>query len=287
MFHSVLVYDIGLIQGTLSHVRVLVAMRRVNSITLSPFGADVVKPLLTSFTEKEVKKYRQWFSLLDSNNTGSVDIGELSSVLLSTEILSSQQQVKQFFSAADCDNSGGITFDEFLSAIDNHVRAKKIKIQKLNDVVKSKAILSKETLLSQERRTVLMKHIVDNSLTRARQLDAAFESAPACGPGQRKLKKQLSLKSMIAKNEIELEESSECLRDIGHLVSQAWQDMRKLASPHNVHCSELSQYGVLPSVESVLSSAALDLVNQKHWKHYSISNKSDTEVSSYFSNSYL
>ena len=248
-------------------------MMRVN--TSSPFQ-DAPKPT-TSFTENEVRKYREWFRLIDSDTNGTVDIGELSYVLLSTGILANVQEVKQFFGAADVDNSGGITFEEFLSVMDSYVKAKKIKVQKLNDVIKLGQILSKEIMISQERRAVLMKHIVENSTMRAHQLDIALDSVSTRGPGKRNLKKQLSIGSVIERNEAELEESSACLREIGRIVSREKRNMG-IHLPSNCVQQKL-QLTVLPSVDSVLSSQALDLVNQKHWKHYSISDKSDAEVS--------
>ena len=252
-------------------------MRRINPTTLSPFQDDAPKSIPTTFTEKELAKYRQWFRLMDADTTGTVDIGELSSILLSTGILSNQGQVKQFFGAADIDNSGGITFEEFLSVMENYAKAKKINVQKLNHVIKSGKLLSTDTLISQERRSVLMKHIVHNSTLRERQLDIAFNGAPVRGHGKKNFKKQLSIGSVIDRNEMDLEESSECLRGIGQIVSQVKHDMGIQMPPD---CEEQkAQFSVLPSVASVLSPHALGLVDQKHWKHYSISNMSDAEVS--------
>lgn len=231
-----------------------------------------------AFTSQDIEKYRKWFCLLDADNTATVDIGELGSVLLSTGILNNQKEVANFFDVCDSDHSGGITFDEFLSVISTYVKANKIKIQKLNRVVKNGMTLSKETILSQERRMVLMKHIVDKSTLRARQLDIAFDGVQARGhAGRRKVKRQLSIGSVIEKNEAELDSSSESVMNISEIVRK--NSVELAPNLDTSHTTLQSKFTVLPPVEAVLSSAALALVNQKHWKHHSIALKSDAEVS--------
>lgn len=212
---------------------------------------------------------------MDADDTGTVDISELSAVLLSTGILNNQREVSTLFEVADADKSGGITFDEFLSVIDSYVKSKKIKIGKLDSVVKSGGILSKETLLSQERRGVLMKHVVDNSTLRARQLEFAFDGVPTRGRGaRRRLVKQNSIGSVIRKNEIELDESSESIRHLCAIVRQSSIELGENTDPEYMP----QKSHILPPVENVLSPQVLALVNQKHWKHYSISEQSDMEI---------
>jgi hypothetical protein len=255
------------------------SLERTNSISSLKRRDESILHASTfhAFSVQEIQKYRKWFSLMDADNTATVDIGELGSVMLSTGILNNQKEVADYFDMCDLDNSGGITFDEFLNAIAFHVKASKIKIEKLNRVVRNGSILSKETVLSQERRMVLMKHIVDNSTMRARQLDIAFDGAVARGhAGRRKMKRQLSIGSVIEKNEAELDSSSESVMYISEIVRKHCADLAP--NDHTNQALSRSQFAVLPPVEMVLSPAALALVNQPHWKHHSIAGQSDTEV---------
>jgi Ca2+-binding EF-hand superfamily protein len=58
-----------------------------------------------------------YFSQLDSDKSGQIDIEELEVPFISLNLCNSREQVRQAMTAIDKDNSGTIEFDEFLNLI--------------------------------------------------------------------------------------------------------------------------------------------------------------------------
>jgi hypothetical protein len=125
------------------------------------------------FTEAQLMKYRKWFNAMDTDSSGSVNVEELSSVLLSSGIMKYKYEVENMFRAADCDRSGEISFEEFVSGIGSTIAAGKLQLHRLDALVDETNILSAETMLSQARREILMEHIIHNTTQRTAEIERA------------------------------------------------------------------------------------------------------------------
>ena len=135
-----------------------------------------VKEQKRTFTDDQLMKYRKWFDAMDADKGGTVSIDELANVVLSSGIMKNKSEVKNMFNGADIDNSGEITFDEFLVAIAQNLSSRKLQLHKLDALVDSGSVLSTETVLTQQRRGVLMQHVVNNAAFRSFEIDRAWEA---------------------------------------------------------------------------------------------------------------
>eukprot|EP00602_Paraphysomonas_sp_CaronLab_P002825 CAMPEP_0185026018 /NCGR_PEP_ID=MMETSP1103-20130426/9559_1 /TAXON_ID=36769 /ORGANISM="Paraphysomonas bandaiensis, Strain Caron Lab Isolate" /LENGTH=350 /DNA_ID=CAMNT_0027559437 /DNA_START=212 /DNA_END=1264 /DNA_ORIENTATION=+ len=120
----------------------------------------------SKFSDEQLVQYRQWFDSMDTDRSGGVGIDELTNTLLSSGVVKFKKDVERIFKEMDTDNSGDVSFDEFLYAIAMNDAKRRLQLQKLDSIVNSDKLLSTETLLSLERRNVLMKHIVDKTAQR-------------------------------------------------------------------------------------------------------------------------
>lgn len=125
------------------------------------------------FTEAQLMKYRKWFDAMDTDKSGTVNIEELSTVLLSSGVLKYKYEVENMYRLADIDKSGEISFEEFVSGIGSTIASGKLQLHKLDELVDETNVLSAETMLSQARREILMEHIIHNSSQRAAEIERA------------------------------------------------------------------------------------------------------------------
>eukprot|EP00238_Polyblepharides_amylifera_P014856 CAMPEP_0196578212 /NCGR_PEP_ID=MMETSP1081-20130531/7157_1 /TAXON_ID=36882 /ORGANISM="Pyramimonas amylifera, Strain CCMP720" /LENGTH=155 /DNA_ID=CAMNT_0041897355 /DNA_START=415 /DNA_END=879 /DNA_ORIENTATION=+ len=70
-------------------------------------------------TDDEMKKMRESFALVDRDNSGTIDMGELKLVLNEMGQTPSEDELFVMISSIDEDGNGGITFDEFIKSIGN------------------------------------------------------------------------------------------------------------------------------------------------------------------------
>lgn len=151
--------------------------RQTSSALLSSLPLDIEEKRAMRkvglFTEAQLMKYRKWFNAMDTDSSGTVNIDELSTVLLSSGVLKYKYEVENMFRQADVDKSGEISFEEFVSGIGSTIASGKLQLHKLDELVDETNVLSAETMLSQARREILMEHIIDNSLQRAAEIERA------------------------------------------------------------------------------------------------------------------
>lgn len=69
------------------------------------------------FTDKQLRKLRNYFNSLDDDNSGSIGVDELEDPLIALGLVDNRQQVKEIVELVDEDCSEMIEFEEFLSII--------------------------------------------------------------------------------------------------------------------------------------------------------------------------
>lgn len=69
------------------------------------------------FSDKQLRKLRNYFNSLDDNQSGSIGVDELEEPLIGLGLVETRQQVKEIVEMVDEDSSEMIEFEEFLSII--------------------------------------------------------------------------------------------------------------------------------------------------------------------------
>jgi hypothetical protein len=203
---------------------------------------------------------------MDYNKSGKVDCEEMTAVLLSSGIFRGRKDVSGIFSEYDMDKSGDITFEEFLCLIRNY--SKHLDLDRLDDLVDETCTLSSETLLSQQRRGMLMQYVVNESVMRDREVEwctnGLLSAKTKRGTVRRlqtmgaveKAQSKLRLISKVAIDEIE----TLLLSDI------TARPILDLCEEDKIRIE--ARMGAMPPIESVVSPEILPLINQTEWKHH-------------------
>ncbi|CAM9388486.1 unnamed protein product [Ectocarpus sp. 12 AP-2014] len=130
------------------------------------------------FTVGQRRELREWFDCLDKDGSGEIDSSELSRPLLCTGLARSALEVGRLVRQVDKDGSGEIGFHEFLAILQpKGATAGKSAIDKithLQDVKKAHGS-DMETVVAIERRSLLMKEILDEAAFRSSALDDVQE----------------------------------------------------------------------------------------------------------------
>ncbi|CBJ48584.1 n/a [Ectocarpus siliculosus] len=138
------------------------------------------------FTVGQRRELREWFDCLDKDGSGEIDSSELSHPLLCTGLARSALEVGRLVRQVDKDGSGEIGFHEFLAILQpKGATAGKSAIDKithLQDVKKAHGS-DMQTVVAIERRSLLMKEILDEAAFRSSALDDVEEKR--CGRFQR------------------------------------------------------------------------------------------------------
>lgn len=129
-------------------------------------------PSTLSMAEK--RNLRKWFLKMDTDGSGEVGADELQDPLLSAGVVKSKKDIEMMLKTVEMNEDKEVTFDNFLKAVNNSKNCKKDKMKNLQ-VMSSDQFFSMETLLSQERRRMLLKGIVDDAKERQLKQEAALE----------------------------------------------------------------------------------------------------------------
>jgi len=76
-------------------------------------------------SETELSELKDIFAMFDKDNSGSIDIVELESMVASLGINASKEDLNDMIAEADIDQSGTIEFDEFKTLIGPHFQKEK------------------------------------------------------------------------------------------------------------------------------------------------------------------
>eukprot|EP00602_Paraphysomonas_sp_CaronLab_P003136 CAMPEP_0185038920 /NCGR_PEP_ID=MMETSP1103-20130426/35177_1 /TAXON_ID=36769 /ORGANISM="Paraphysomonas bandaiensis, Strain Caron Lab Isolate" /LENGTH=389 /DNA_ID=CAMNT_0027577583 /DNA_START=120 /DNA_END=1289 /DNA_ORIENTATION=+ len=195
------------------------------------------------FSEGQLLQYRQWFDSMDTDGSGGVGIDELTNTLLSSGIVKFKKDVERIFKEMDADNNGEVSFDEFVYAIAVNDAKRRLQLQKLDSLVNSDKVLSTETLLSVERRNVLMQHIVDKTADR---MSYEYQGSPAGRDKIKHHKKVLRLEQTHAK---ERADTNAMVYYLEQVVKQVKDDRQVPSRNH--------QRQAIPTISSFHSAKSL------------------------------
>ena len=88
------------------------------------------KSKYVDFTDKQLRKLRNYFNSLDDNQSGSIGVDELEDPLIALGLVETRQQVKEIVEMVDQDHTDAIEFEEFLSIIKGGAAASKEGMEK-------------------------------------------------------------------------------------------------------------------------------------------------------------
>ena len=144
------------------------------------------------FDAANLAKFEKWFNALDSNDNGLVSVDELAHVFLSSGIVKSKRNITEIFMSSDLDKSNELNFDEFVLAVKNAMNSGKLKFDKLDALVDSSNGLTTETILSQQRRNLLMHYVVTTAEMRQFEVDRVWDATQAKAASGFRAKKRSS-----------------------------------------------------------------------------------------------
>lgn len=78
-----------------------------------------------SLTEEELEELKDIFAMFDKDNSGSIDVNELESMVSSLGISATKDDLNEMIAEADIDKSGTIEFEEFKTLIGPHFQKEK------------------------------------------------------------------------------------------------------------------------------------------------------------------
>ena len=116
---------------------------------------------------------------IDADGSGTVDGEELSNAFLSSGVVANGKICSKLFNLMDVDGTGEVGFDNFIRTITSSSMSKFVHFQKLDSMISSQCALSTETLLSQERRKILMKFVVDRDKVHDYELSTLHDDKTA------------------------------------------------------------------------------------------------------------
>lgn len=180
------------------------------------------EPSHLSMSEK--RALRKWFLKMDADGSGEVGVDELQDPLLSSGVVKSRSDIEHMLRSVVMNENNEVTFDNFLKAINNSKYCKKDKIKNLQ-VMSSNQNFAMETLLSQERRRILLKGIVDDATERQQQLEMLLNDS---GDGSQKISKKMK-ESIIRDHEDQVNDHN----DFVHALEQVLADKFRLLRHRN------------------------------------------------------
>eukprot|EP00002_Diphylleia_rotans_P010472 TRINITY_DN2095_c0_g1_i1.p1 TRINITY_DN2095_c0_g1~~TRINITY_DN2095_c0_g1_i1.p1 ORF type:complete len:154 (-),score=43.59 TRINITY_DN2095_c0_g1_i1:432-893(-) len=77
----------------------------------------------SALSEKELREFREIFSLVDVDHSGSISPEELGQLMTTLGLRPSQQELDAMIREIDADGSGDIDFDEFVAVMSRKVNA--------------------------------------------------------------------------------------------------------------------------------------------------------------------
>eukprot|EP00602_Paraphysomonas_sp_CaronLab_P007385 CAMPEP_0185036854 /NCGR_PEP_ID=MMETSP1103-20130426/30443_1 /TAXON_ID=36769 /ORGANISM="Paraphysomonas bandaiensis, Strain Caron Lab Isolate" /LENGTH=340 /DNA_ID=CAMNT_0027574575 /DNA_START=292 /DNA_END=1314 /DNA_ORIENTATION=- len=168
-----------------------------------------------------------------SGKSGTVSFETIVESFLSAGIVRFKKDLILMFNIKGADAE--ITFDHFLETLAVSVISRKIAVHKLDSFVDSQNNLAPDTLLSQERRMLLMEHIVDRPAVRAWGVDVTWAEAEkkASSSQHRFTRNRISLEKVEKSHEMERSKATEIVKQLDGVVSKLSTDARNSASEHS------------------------------------------------------
>jgi hypothetical protein len=123
------------------------------------------------FTDAQLIRYKEWFHQIDMNRSGSVDVGELSAMLIGAGVVKNRRQARIIFKDMDTNGNGSISFNEFLAVVADSETKRRMQVKRLDAFVASESLLDPDTLLSLERRHIIMQQVIHQTKLRATDID--------------------------------------------------------------------------------------------------------------------
>jgi hypothetical protein len=160
-----------------------------------------------SLTMSETRTLRKWFMKMDADGSGEVSVDELQEPLLSCGVVRSKAEIRQMFRNAGLDDTGEVGFNDLMKAINKMRDAKKKKLSNLQNMCND-PIMSMETLLSEERRRLLLHGVVNEAEVRQSKVEQIL-AQQVVNTNPRKL----------AELELALKDHEEAMIDHNDLVS--------------------------------------------------------------------
>jgi len=156
-------------------------------------GVKLSSPNVKNFdlSKEKLFKYRQWFMSIDADGSGTVDRTELFDSFLSAGVVANHKICSKLFEVMDADMTGEVDFERFIRTITASSMSKSVQLHKLDAMINSQSALSTETLLSQERRKILMKFVVDQDKLHDFERDSLVTSSAGAQSKLAKLHKPI------------------------------------------------------------------------------------------------
>jgi hypothetical protein len=125
----------------------------------------------------ETRTLRKWFMQMDADGSGEVSVDELLEPLLSCGVVRSKAEIRQIFIDAGLDSSGEVGFNDLMKALnkitDIHKKNKIVGLQEMcND-----DFMETDTLLSSERRRLLLKSTIEDTTRRNEAVERVLASS--------------------------------------------------------------------------------------------------------------
>lgn len=137
------------------------------------------------------------------------------------------------FRYADVDYSQDICLDEFLYGIVAYSKARHIPLQKLEEIVEETNMLSKETLISQQRRGILIQYVLNNSILRDRVIDRTINANNSINDRRNKYRKMSSIGTVSKSHEILRQKCADAVQQIEFIVKQSASQINKVCRINN------------------------------------------------------
>lgn len=109
---------------------------------------------------------------------------------------------------------GAITYEEFLEAAQRYIIAQVFDLGKLDALIDYRETFAPETLLVQERRSVLLKHIVDDAEIRAKDIEKVFSRNKGRAQRLANIQRVDSIISVSRRHEGQIEKSQQVISKV-------------------------------------------------------------------------
>lgn len=212
-----------------------------------------------------IAKYEKWFVAMDANDNGLVSMDELSRVFLSSGIMKRNIDIINMFKACDIDKSNELNFDEFILAIKPYAMSGKLRLDKLDALVENANSLTTETVLSQQRRNLLMHHIVTAAELRQYEVDQwAMSQLQAKQKGNLTIaKNKKSIETLSKLHQKHMKRAENIVLTLYPIVRQTSNDLSEKGLGRPCLRSQLS----LNSIQDIEALMAPNLSKSKHDIH--------------------
>eukprot|EP00602_Paraphysomonas_sp_CaronLab_P007944 CAMPEP_0185035302 /NCGR_PEP_ID=MMETSP1103-20130426/26427_1 /TAXON_ID=36769 /ORGANISM="Paraphysomonas bandaiensis, Strain Caron Lab Isolate" /LENGTH=435 /DNA_ID=CAMNT_0027572315 /DNA_START=333 /DNA_END=1640 /DNA_ORIENTATION=- len=182
-----------------------------------------------------------------------VVLDDIANSFVSAGLVKFKKEVRYMFEDVISPDSEEIEFDDFLNIVSANILSNQIPQQKLEDLVDSESDLSADTLLSQERRKLLMEHVVNRAAVRAWGVDSSLVSFTT---PPRKLRNRKPVDELAIKYEQQRVEASDVVWELHDILKKTReQQIEQAALPTPKVCQKKKT--VLLPLEELLSPQLL------------------------------